>query len=371
MTRPIGSVGTSTAAFVGLVPGGPLDSPARFDGWGTDEDAIFDGLQAHRLGGALRSFFENGGATAVVVGVDDAGTAGVRAGLVALDDVDLVNLLVLPAECAGREDARATVAEAATFCERRRAMLLVDPPPSWTDVTAIEAALAGGLESAVGTASANAALYLPRLRRSDPAQGGAADVFSPAGAVAGVVARTDAADGVWSAPAGLDADVRGADALEFDLDERTAHALNSAGVSTLRTFPGRRGPVVWGARTLAGADVAASEWKYVPVRRTALFLEESIERGLQWTQFEPNDERLWREIRESVGEFLHKLFRAGAFQGHTARDAYFVKCDRDTVTQRGDGGGDGGDVRVVVGFAPMKPAEFVVLTIRARALASD
>ena len=365
MTRPIEGVGTSTAAFVGLAPGGPLDIDT-FDGWGTDEDAIFDSLQARALGDALRSFFENGGTNAVAVGVDDAGTASVRAGLAALDDVDLVNIVVLPAESATRDDARDTVAEATAYCERRRAMLLVDPPPEWGDLATIEAALAVGLESAVGTASANAALYLPRLRRTDPAQG-AAGAFSPAAAVAGVIARTDAAEGVWSAPAGLDAEIRGADGLEFALDQNEAESLNSAGISTLRMFPGRRSPVVWGARTLAGADVAASEWKYVPVRRTALFLEESIERGLQWTQFEPNDEPLWQSVREVVGTFLHELFQKGAFQGRAARDAYFVKCDGDTTTQHDR---EAGDLVVRVGFAPMKPAEFVVLTIRATTLPS-
>ncbi|GAA1751738.1 phage tail sheath family protein [Agromyces humatus] len=366
MNRPIETPGTTVSAFIGLAPGGPLDieTPTTFDGWGTDEDALWEGIHARPLGDALRSFFENGGATAVAVAVEDAGSASVRAGLAALDAVDLVNLVVLPAESAGSEDAREIVAEAAAFCERRRAMLLVDPPPGWTDVPAIEAALAGGLEAAVGTTSPNAALYLPRLHRSDPAQA-AAGLFSPAGAVAGVIARTDAAEGAWDAPAGLDAEILGADGLEFDLDRDDAHALNSAGVSTLRMFPGRRRPIVWGARTLAGADVAASEWKYVPVRRTALLLEESIERGLQWTRSEPNDEPLWQSVRELVGTFLHELFRKGAFQGRTDRDAYFVTCDRDTMTQHERATGD---LVVRVGFAPMKPAEFVVLTIRATAL---
>ena len=368
MNRPIEGVSTNVAAFVGLAPGSPLDEPTTidgFDGWGTDEDAIWESIHARPVGSALKDFFENGGGTAVVVAVDDPGTAAVRAGLAQLDDVDLVNLVVLPAESADREDARDTVAEAAAWCERRRAMLLVDPPPGWTDFATVTAALAGGLEAAVGTASPNAVLYLPRLRRTDPAQGAAATAFSPSGAVAGVIARTDAAEGVWNAPAGLDAEIVGADGLEFALDQHDAESLNIAGISTLRMFPGRRRPVVWGARTLAGADVAASEWKYVPVRRTALFLEESIERGLRWAQFEPNDEPLWREIRESVGAFLHDLFRAGAFQGRTDRDAYFVRCDRDTVTQQQV---DSGEVNVVVGFAPMKPAEFLVLTMRVATL---
>ena len=333
MTRPIEGVGTNVAAFVGFAEQGPFGDPVDviFPGWGSDEDALWGTLHAGSLRRALESFFENGGMSAVAVRVAEAGIDGVRAGLEALERVDLVNLLVLPAECADRDDAREIVAEAAAFCERRRAMLLVDPPASWTSRAAIQAAMADGAEASVGTASPNAAVYAPRIRRSDPAQAGAVDTFAASAAVAGVFARTDAAQGVWSAPAGTDADLRGADGLAFELGSRDAEALNELGISTLRRFPGR-GPVVWGARTLAGADVAASEWKYVPVRRTALFLEESIERGLQWTQFEPNDEPLWREVRESVGTFLHDLFRAGAFQGHSDRDAYFVRCDRDTMT---------------------------------------
>jgi len=364
MTRPIEGVGTAVAAFVGIAEDGPFDTPAAIDGWGTDEDEIWGSLRTRSMGHALRSFFENGGGTAVAVRVEDAGSAAVRAGLAALDGVDLVNLLVLPAESADREDARDLVADAAAFCERRRAMLLVDPPSSWTSADAMAEALDDGVATAVGTASPNSALYAPRLRRADPTQGGAIGTFPASGAVAGVIARTDAAQGVWAAPAGQEAELRGVDGLEFALDQDAVRELGARGVNALRTFPGRR-PIVWGARTLAAGDPAAMEWKYVPVRRTALFLEESIERGLAWARFEPNDEPLWREIRESVGTFLYDLFRAGAFHGHSASDAYFVRCDRDTTTQRD---ADAGELVVLVGFAPIRPAEFIVLRIRARAL---
>ena len=363
MTRPIEGVGTAVAAFVGLAETGPIDAPETFDGWGGYEDEYRGRTGSGAMGHQVWDFFENGGSSAVVVRVADAGAEAVRAGLAALERVDLVNLLVLPAESAGSPDAHAIVAEAVAFCERRRAMLLVDPPPSWTSAAAIEAALAGGVAAAVGTASPNAALYAPRLRRPDPVTG-VTRVDPASGAVAGVFARTDAGRGVWSAPAGLDADVRGVGGLEMDLGDATTRSINAAGVSTLRAFPGR-GPVVWGARTLAGADSAASEWKYVPVRRTALFLEESIERGLRWTEFEPNGEPLWQEVRESVGSFLHGLFRAGAFRGNASERAYFVRCDRDTVTQQDL---DAGELTVLVGFAPIRPAEFVVLRIRVRAL---
>ena len=364
MTRPIEGVGTNVAAFVGLAEEGPFGTPDTFDDWGSDEDALFDRLRARALGRTLKSFFENGGTTAVAVRVEDAGSAAVRGGIAVLDEVDLVNLLVLPAESSDREDARDTVAEAAAFCERRRAMLLVDPPSSWTSAERMSAALADGPAAAVGTASPNAALYAPRLRRADPAQGGAIGTFPASGAVAGVIARTDAAQGVWATPAGQEAELRGAEDLEFALEQDDVRELGAKGVNALRRFPGRR-PIVWGARTLAAGDPAASEWKYVPVRRTALFLEESIERGLQWTVFEPNDEPLWQEVRESVGTFLHDLFRARAFHGHSASEAYFVRCDRDTTTQRERAAGE---LVVLVGFAPIRPAEFVVLRIRARAL---
>ncbi|MRX42172.1 phage tail sheath family protein [Agromyces kandeliae] len=366
MTRPIEGVATADTAFFGLAEDGPFDEPVDIDvdGRAADEDAIWGDLHVSPLRRALRSFFDNGGVSAVAVRVADAGIDGVRLGLEALDQVDLVNLLVLPAESAAHADAREVVAEAVAFCERRRAMLLVDPPASWTSLEAIRAAISAGAEAAVGTSSANAALYAPRLRRPDPSRAGSVETFAASAAVAGVFARTDASHGVWSAPAGTDADVRGADGLEFDLGNRDADSLNTSGISTLRTFAGR-GPVVWGARTLAGADATASVWKYVPVRRTALFLEESLDRGLQWTRFEPNGEALWEEVRESVGAFLHERYRVGAFRGNSPDRAYFVKCDRDTVSQRDL---DAGDLPVFVGFAPIRPTEFVVLHIRAHAL---
>jgi phage tail sheath protein FI len=154
-----------------------------------------------------------------------------------------------------------------------------------------------------------------------------------------------------------------------DLSASLTHAengvLNPLGVNCLRRFP-NTAPVVWAARTLRGADRFADEYKYIPVRRLALYLEESIGRGIRWAVFEPNDEPLWAQLRLHVGAFLHGLFRQGAFQGSTPRDAYFVKVDRDTTAQSDI---DAGVVNVMVGFAPLKPAEFVVLRFRQQATA--
>jgi phage tail sheath protein FI len=137
--------------------------------------------------------------------------------------------------------------------------------------------------------------------------------------------------------------------------------LNPLGVNCLRFFPPVIGRVVWGARTVRGADQLADEYKYVPVRRLALYIEESLYRGTQWVVFEPNDEPLWAQIRLNVGAFMQNLFRQGAFQGTTPRDAYFVKCDKETTTQNDI---NLGIVNIVVGFAPLKPAEFVIIKIQ-------
>jgi phage tail sheath protein FI len=186
------------------------------------------------------------------------------------------------------------------------------------------------------------------------------ETFAPCGAVAGVIARTDATRGVWKAPAGLDATLVGVPQLSVPLTDAENGELNPLGINCLRALPAA-GRVVWGARTLQGDDRLASEWKYIPVRRLALYIEESLYRGTQWVVFEPNDEPLWAQIRLNVGAFMHTLFRQGAFQGKSAREAYFVKCDRETTPQDDI---DRGVVNILVGFAPLKPAEFVVIQLQ-------
>jgi phage tail sheath protein FI len=239
-------------------------------------------------------------------------------------------------------------------------MLIVDPPSEWGDKDAVTAAAKTGFATAVGTTSKNAALFFPRLRQPDPLRDNQMDNFAPCGAVAGVFARTDAQRGVWKAPAGLDATLVGVPALSVPLTDAENGELNPLGVNCLRIRPAA-GPVVWGARTLQGDDRLASEWKYIPVRRLALFLEESLYRGTQWVVFEPNDEPLWAQIRLNLGAFMHTLFRQGAFQGKSPRDAYLVKCDKETTTQDDI---NRGVVNILVGFAPLKPAEFVIIQIQ-------
>ena len=253
--------------------------------------------------------------------------------------------------------------DAMTYCVVRRAVLLVDPPAAWSanKATAAATALAGlsGLGLA-GPAARNAALYFPPLVEADPLHDGQLETFVPCGAVAGVMARTDATRGVWKAPAGLDAALNGIQGFAVNLTDPENGLLNPVGINCLRSFP-VNGRVIWGARTLRGADQLADEYKYVPVRRLALFLEESLYRGTQWVVFEPNDEPLWSQIRLNVGAFMQNLFRLGAFQGKTPQEAYLVKCDKETTTQNDI---NLGIVNILVGFAPLKPAEFVIIKVQ-------
>jgi phage tail sheath protein FI len=206
----------------------------------------------------------------------------------------------------------------------------------------------------------NGAAYFPRLKLADPLNNYQLRQFAPCGVVAGLYARTDVARGVWKAPAGTDAKLTGVQGTAYTLSDGENGVLNPLGLNCFRTFP-VFGTVSWGARTLVGSDAEASEWKYVPVRRLALFLEESLYRGTQWVVFEPNDEPLWAQIRLNLGAFMHNLFRQGAFQGTAPRDAYFVKCDKETTTQNDI---NLGIVNIVVGFAPLKPAEFVIIKLQ-------
>jgi hypothetical protein len=292
------------------------------------------------------------------------GKQAAKEGLYALEKIDLFNLLCIPPykSVAGvaNQDVDTTVAGAAAkYCEDRRALLLLDPPSGWTSKATAKTGMADTATN-LGTRSKNAAVYFPRIKAANPLRGNQIETFPGCGAVAGVIARTDASRGVWKAPAGLEAGLNGVTALAVPLTDLENGELNPLGLNCLRAMPAA-GPVVWGARTLQGDDRLASEWKYLPVRRLALFLEESLYRGTQWVVFEPNDEPLWAQIRLNVGAFMQNLFRQGAFQGTSPREAYLVKCDRETTTQTDI---NLGIVNILVGFAPLKPAEFVVIKIQ-------
>jgi phage tail sheath protein FI len=244
---------------------------------------------------------------------------------------------------------------AITLCDKLRAFLLVDPPP---EVTTVSGAI-DWKSYTLGITDSNGAAFWPRPRLPDPLNNYSLRTFAPSGIVAGAYAASDTRGGVWTAPAGIQASLNGVQSMTYQLSDQENGQLNPLGLNCLRTFP-VIGPVLWGARTLAGADVMTSQWKYVPVRRMALFLESSLYQGTQWVVFQPNDEPLWAAIRLNVGSFMQTYFLKGAFQGQTPDQAYFVKCDGETTTQTDI---DNGVVNILVGFAPLQPAEFVVIQI--------
>ena len=316
--------------------------------------------------------FDDPSATALVAGASADGAAitaaevsaaslrAARKGIFALERADLFNLLCVPPFSPAADVDKTSWDAAVAYAKERRAMVLVDPPfvtAGWDEMSDVTAANA---VTGVTARNENAALFFPRIRAANPLSENRPEPYAPCGAVAGVIARTDSARGVWKSPAGIDASLSGVLGLQVNLTDLENGAINQLGVNCLRNFP-NTGPVVWGSRTLKGADSLASEWKYLAVRRMALFLEESLYRGTQWVVFEPNDEPLWAQIRLNIGAFMQNLFRQGAFQGKSPREAYFVKCDRETTTQTDI---NLGVVNIIVGFAPLRPAEFVVIKLQ-------
>jgi hypothetical protein len=290
-------------------------------------------------------------------------------GIYALRRVDLFNLLCIPDATRANpgnpavldsnisaNDVNTIYAAAIALCQERRAMLLIDPPPFVNMV----ASAVDWKTSGLAVHQENGAAFFPRLRLPDPANNFQPRTFAPCGVVAGLYARIDSTRGVWKAPAGTEATLTGVQGLVYTLTDPENGVLNPLGLNCFRVFP-IYGRVLWGARTLVGSDAEGSQWKYVPVRRVALYIEESLYRGTKWAVFEPNDETLWAQLRLNIGSFMHDLFRRGAFQGQTPSEAYLVKCDKDTTTQSDI---DHGIVNILVGFAPLKPAEFVIIQIQ-------
>lgn len=327
---------------------------------GLDAGAV-DNVQQYAMGLTTAGTYHGAGTEGANGTLPDAaalqGTRSAKTGMYALEDVDIFNILCIPrASALGAAEFTSLISTAETYCGERRAMLLVDLPEN---VDTLDEARTW-LEDNATLRHANAAAYFPRPRIPDPLAAYRLRAVPPSGTMAGLFARTDATRGVWKAPAGIEAQLRGVSDLAYRLNDPENGQLNPLGLNCLRTMD-VAGPISWGARTLVGADTLASQWKYLPVRRLALYLEESLFRGTQWVVFEPNDEPLWAQIRLNVGTFMHGLFRQGAFQGKSPKEAYKVKCDSETTTQADI---DRGIVNIYVGFAPLKPAEFVIIQIQ-------
>lgn len=361
--RAIEAAPTSTTAFVGSFPAGPIGVPI-------DVHSVAHFKQLYDAPGltteasiAVHDFFANGGRTAVIVAAATGATRSTPGELVRA-------LSVLSAPAGGAPHAQLlcipdlarrvqplehhqyvdVLLRATGFCMQHRMFLIVDPNCEGDQVSDIER----WVHTNPSWGSTNSAVYFPRLHT--PAGRAAGDEpVAASGAVAGVMARTDAQRGVWKAPAGHEASIGAMVATPVSDTEQSP--LNRNAVNMIRQFD-RVGTVIWGART--GSGTVASDYRYVPVRRTALFIEHSVYRGLQWAVFEPNGEALWASIEQSVAHFMSQLWRAGAFVGSTPDEAFHVRCDETTMS-RADR--RRGRTVLEVGFAPLRPAEFVNLSI--------
>jgi phage tail sheath protein FI len=331
-----------------LLPGNP-DAVINFDALPTDCAVALKlqgvtGNVAHYALGTTNLWGDQSNSDAGSDGTGLSGTSDLIgdqadfSGIYALQKVDLFNLLCIPDATRASKgdpsvldsnvDPGAIWSAAIALCDLRRAFLLIDPPPNVNNVS-------GAMDwksTNLGVVNANGAAFFPRLRLPDPLNQYQLRTFAPCGVVAGVYATTDGSRGVWKAPAGTTAVLNGVQSMVYKLNDMENGVLNPLGLNCFRNFP-VYGSVLWGARTLVGADAMTNQWKYVPVRRTALYIEESLYRGTQWVVFEPNDEPLWASIRLNVGAFMQSLFLKGAFQGSTPKQAYFVKCDGETTTQ--------------------------------------
>jgi len=344
---------TAITAFVGELRGGPANVAVPVEDQAGFEAVFGAGSEDLPLALALRQYFDNGGSLACVVRSTDpsAGAGGARPlhqGFHALEEVELFNLLCLPGNADG-----GVLSAAADYCRDRGAMLLADAPPRAETTTQLLAALVG----AGWPRSSHAAIFHPwtYVEGGD----GKRHLAPPCGAVAGLLARTDAERGVWKAPAGSHARLHGVRALHLNIDEAEAAQMARHGVNCLRMVPGL-GAVCWSALTRHPEGEPMAELGQIPVRRMANFLEDSLVPALEWTRFERNDARLWAHVAAQAEAFMHGLFIAGAFQGASEGEAYFVRCGTDTVRSEDLGYGR---VGIDLGFAPVKPGEFVRIRI--------
>jgi len=364
--RSITGVPTSIAAFFGRTNKGPLNRAVCLQSYAAFKQLFGSPLNGSDLAVSVRLFFENGGTLCYVIRVAGTDTDSYignsleHTGFYALDYTDLFNLMVIPGDKKLGDTINNLWAPASLYCQAHRAFLLIDPPFNWKDSPEEVTANTSGIRSLrKGVVTDHAAVFYPRIKVQFNRK---MQFVGPAGAIAGMMARTDLVRGVWKSPAGIETTLIGVSGLEIPLTDSDIGDLSKEGVNCIRHF--QNGIVNWSARTLVGADTFGSEWKYIPVRRLALYLEESLDRGTRWAVFEPNDEQLWAQIRLITGEFMNNLYLQGAFSGRTQNECYFVKCDRETTTPADI---KNGFVNILIGFAPLKPAEFVVIRIRQKA----
>lgn len=354
----IESASTSTAAIIGSFPKGSMTSPQQVRTWEAFEKE-YGGLETEALSSlCIKQFFDNEGKAIWVVRIGTGQIKGVAPflqGLSLLDRIGGFNILFIPqTEQLPDTHAIKVMHAAIALVGKHRAMYVLDVPQLDAPRQTVRT-LTSWLNQQSGLNHPNVAMYVPRVQV--PPSLKKASLHIPAsGAMAGVWARTDQQQGIWKAPAGTAAILLGVQGIEQTLTEPEMGQLTQLGINPIRQTSSSQ-VVAWGARTLS----SNREWQYLAVRRLALFLETSIQQGLGWVVDKPNDEPLWAHIRQTVDVFLQSLFRQGAFQGQKSQEAYFVKCGPDTISSADQ---TAGNVNIMIGFAPLKPAEFIILTIQ-------
>lgn len=354
--------------FLGFASKGPVDDPVSIRSFKGFVSAFGPLAVAYPLTYAVRDYFANGGKNLTVIRIEDAlgrpvsastylGEEGPQSGLFALQNVVNLGVLYLSPPSFAVDVPDEAIAAAIAYCELQRSFLILDSPVDWkSQREAVE-----GIQSLPYPKSDHAAMYFSRLALDKKGPVESDHNFPPGGAVAGIYAQTDLKRGIWKSPAGLTAKVVGYAGLSLNLSDSDNGSLNLLALNCLRRE--RNDLVVWGARTLAGADQTQSEYKYIAVRRLALSIESSLDETLKWVGLEPNGPALWAKVRHHVSDLLLDLFKKGALLGNTQKEAYFVRCDASTMTQKDI---DEGILVVKLGFAPLKPAEFLVISIRVR-----
>ncbi|WP_447970860.1 phage tail sheath C-terminal domain-containing protein [Nitrospira sp. M1] len=361
-SRAIVGVSTSTAVLLGSFPQGPLFTPKPIQSFHAC-DLVFGGSRKPTLPSLVVSqFFKNGGKKLWIISTGtrlSRNAASFLKGLSVLSRIQSVNTILIPETSQLPEHEATKVFSAAIpLAEKRQALYLLDPPQSIPLIHRGKG-LTVWVRAQQDLHHPNVVVYVPRIRVRLTTTTSKLVAISASGTMAGVYARIDRTRGVWSTPAGAEASLLGVEELERILTSKDISVLTRANMNAFKMLSSSAF-AAWGARTLS----SRSEWKYIAVRRTALFLEQSLRKGLTWTTFEHNDVALWAAIRQVVNQFLQDLFRRGAFQGTRAKDAYFVKCGRATTTAADQAAGT---LNIILGFAPLKPAEFIVLNIQLQA----
>lgn len=367
--NPIAGAATSVAALVGKATKGPVGKAELVHSF-DDYKRIYGDIasESDSMGLSVQAFFLNGGKSAYICrlagGVSGSPTVSDFTAFYdnVLRRIQDISIVLMPGEYwAKNESDNPIISTTLAHCEMmKNRMAIIDPPPD------LELDQASTIKGLALPSSSYSVLYYPWVKITNPfynpetnSSAGRTLTIAPSSFAAGIWSRFDEARGVWKAPAGAEAGLIGVTGLKYNIGAGEQDQYTYLGVNCIRNFPGV-GPVVWGARTLS--TTADPEWRYVPVRRTAIMIEQSIYENTQWVVFEPNDHNLWSTLRSNISNFMDGLFRRGAFQGEKTSDAYFVRCGLgDTMTQKDI---DEGQVIVTVGFAPLKPAEFVILRIQ-------